>query len=409
MTFWYTEPVSVASCHPVCVVLRRSHLNSSQQPLVSVLVPICNVERYLDQCLGSLVTQTYDNLEVICINDGSTDGSKAIIDGFVSKDSRFTCIDKPNSGYGDSMNKGLEAACGTYVSILESDDFLDPEGIAYMVDAAETQDLEVFKCNFWLHWTCGLPEYSYRNNVYFPFSSPEMVGMGPHAPRDYPQVFWGKASIWSALYRKSLLDENNIRFLPTPGASYQDSSFTFKVLSCCVRIAYSERAFLHYRQDNEHSSVNSKGKVYCTCDEHAEMSHFLDEDRPDLKPALDPVRAYVKFLNYAWNYDRLADQFKPEFLERFSTEMRQEIERGTIPPCVLDGSVFKDVDVAPFQYFWKEQVEELRDVAYNKEFYAAQRASRAGGGKVATFKNYWHAGGLGGIAKLVARKAQGKA
>lgn len=282
----------------------------TQTPLVSVLVPICNVERYLHQCLESARNQTLKNIEVICINDGSTDGSLDIINEFVSHDERFKVIDKPNSGYGDSMNKGLEMAEGRYIAILESDDYLDADALEYMVGEAEDQNLEVLKCNFWLYWSKALPEHSMRHNLYFPLATPEMVLMGAHAPADYPKIFWAKASIWSALYRRSFLEENGIRFLPTPGASFQDLSFTFKVLAHVKRLAYSARAFLHYRQDNEGSSVNSKGKVYCVCDEHDEIKRFLEQDCPELAPALHPIRAYTKFLNYRWNYERLGENLR---------------------------------------------------------------------------------------------------
>ncbi|WP_234966933.1 glycosyltransferase [Olsenella urininfantis] len=372
--------------------------------LVSVLVPIFNVERYLDQCLDSLSRQSYQNLEILCINDGSTDGSRAIIESYASADARFKLIDKPNSGYGDSMNRGLELARGKYISILESDDFLDFNAIEYMVSMAEADRLEVFKCNFWLYWSEGRPEYSYRNDVYFTLATSEMVNLGVHAPRNYPDIFWKKPSIWSALYLKRFLDENGIRFLPTPGASYQDSSFTFKVFSCAERARYSGKAFLHYRQDNEQSSVNSPGKVYCICDEHAEMRRFLDEERPELRQGLDPVRAYVKFLNYAWNYDRLTTDLKSEFLDRFSLEMHEEVERGSIPEGVLDGSYASDDELALYQYFTLPQVASLRQVLYKKDVYAAVRSSRLSASKLETMKNFWSIGGASGVAELVKLK-----
>ena len=106
---------------------------SQNQPLVSVLVPICNVEKYLDECLSSLQNQTLKDIEIICINDGSTDSSLDIINEFASEDPRFVVIDKSNSGYGDSMNRGLESARGKYISILESDDFLDADALEFMV------------------------------------------------------------------------------------------------------------------------------------------------------------------------------------------------------------------------------------------------------------------------------------
>lgn len=82
--------------------------NVRHSSAISILVPIYNVEKYLHQCLDSLQAQTFSNFEVICINDGSTDGSRQIIQEYLDKDERFTVIDKPNSGYGSSMNQGLK-------------------------------------------------------------------------------------------------------------------------------------------------------------------------------------------------------------------------------------------------------------------------------------------------------------
>lgn len=381
---------------------------ADSSPKVSVLVPICNVEKYLEECLESARVQTLTDIEIICINDGSTDGSLKIIQSFCERDARFRLIDKLNSGYGDSMNKGLDAARGEYVAILESDDFLDSDALEYMYQKAVGSDLEVLKCNFWLYWSAPSSERMFRKNMYFSFASPEMVLMGAHRPIDYPYSFWGKASIWSAIYKRSFLNDNSIRFLPTPGASYQDSSFTFKVLACASRVAYSSKAFLHYRQDNENSSVNSKGKVYCTCEEHAEMERFLNEERPDLKLELDPIRARLKFLNYRWNYDRLGDKFKNEFLMRFSAEMREEIERGTISEEYFNGRLEKRLrkspDLGHFKYFYDEELEEIRQIAFDPAFYATRRLCETSPSKIDTVKRYFSAGGLKYIIKVAKQR-----
>ncbi len=377
---------------------------SSVTPLISVLVPICNVEKYLDECLNSLQNQTLNDIEIICINDGSTDSSLDIINKFASADSRFIVIDKPNSGYGDSMNRGLEISRGKYVAILESDDFLDADALEYMVTEAESRQLEVFKCNFWLYWSKPDVSRGYRTDLLFKLATPEMIALGAHRPLDYPDIFWAKASIWSALYLKSFLDENEIRFNPTPGASYQDLGFTFKVFSCARRVAYSGRAFLHYRQDNEKSSVNSPGKVYCVCDEHDEISRFIDEKRPDLKAALGPVRAHTKFLNYRWNYDRLGDELKPEFLERFSTEMRQEIESGYIDRRYFDRSIYCDPAGEGFLYFEPWEIDEIDWIANDPTYYAAHRACEHSSGKLETLKTYWNAGGLSYVYRALRGK-----
>ena len=94
---------------------------------VSVLVPIYNVEKYLSKCLESLCSQTLQDMEMICINDGSTDASREIVEQYRKKDSRIKVIDQDNSGYGISMNRGLEKAEGEYIAIVESDDFIEPD------------------------------------------------------------------------------------------------------------------------------------------------------------------------------------------------------------------------------------------------------------------------------------------
>ena len=118
---------------------------------VSVLVPIYNVERYLEKCLQSLCNQTLSDIEILCINDGSTDSSKAIVESFKKKDLRIVLIDKENTGYGSSMNVGLEQARGTYIAIVESDDFIDSDMMERLYEMAETYNLDIVKstCYFY--------------------------------------------------------------------------------------------------------------------------------------------------------------------------------------------------------------------------------------------------------------------
>lgn len=373
-------------------------MTESQHPLVSLLIPICNVEKYLGQCLESAVSQTLEDIEIICINDGSTDGSPEIIESFARRDPRIRVINKPNSGYGDSMNKGIELARGTYVSILESDDFLDPGALEYMAGRCEDEALDLLKCNFWLYWSNPSEKQLHRHDLYFPAVSPEMALMGPHRAVDVPEIFWAKASIWSVMYRRSFLNENNVRFLPTPGASFQDTSFSFKAFAMATRVAYSCRAFLHYRQDNESSSVNNPGKVYCVCDEHDEISRFLREDRPDLRAELDPIRAKMKFYNYRWNFGRLSRDLAQEFLERFSKEMREEIEAGNV--LCVEGD--------PSRYGFNEgELREVHAIAYDPRYFALRFACDDTN-KVGTVLRYLRTGGPAYVTRLVSEKVSGR-
>lgn len=276
-------------------------------PAVSVLVPIYNVERYLAECLDSLVAQTFTDFEVLCINDGSTDGSRDIIERYLQADARFRVVDKPNSGYGASMNRGLAEARGDYIAILESDDFMEPNALATLHGAMVEHDVDVAKANFWLYWSTP-KEVDELYEGFEPRECGRVVD-----PTDYTKIFHVKPSIWSAMYRKAFLDEHGIRFLETPGASFQDLSFTFKVWASTRRIVLLFEPLVHYRQDNENSSVNSMGKVNAVFDEYAEIGRWL-EDHPDQRERFAAVKSAMMYDSCIWNYERVGADNKLNLL-----------------------------------------------------------------------------------------------
>lgn len=278
---------------------------------VSVLVPIYNVDKYLPYCLDSLVNQTLEDIEIICINDGSTDDSLKIVKKFAAADPRVVVIDKKNSGYGDSMNKGLEKAKGEYVGIVESDDWIESEAFESLYLLAKRYDTDVTRANYF-HYENGKNQ---KNEVI----NPDEIGYAVD-PRVSKHMFYQAPAIWSAIYRRDFLTENNIKFLPTPGASYQDASFNFKVWTCAKRASFTTNAYLHYRLDNETSSVNSLGKVFCVCDEYAEIERFLKEtgNFEDLKDTY----YNCKFASYLWNINRLPYKFAKQFIKRVKAEFK---------------------------------------------------------------------------------------
>lgn len=300
------------------------------EPLISVLVPIYNVEKYLRECLDSLKNQTMRELEFICINDGSTDSSREIIEEYLREDSRFKVIDKPNSGYGASMNMGLVECAGEYVGILESDDFMNPDGFEKMYHAAKKHDAEVVKSDFYLYWSIPTP-------VDKRFWLVDDCISGVINPQVEREIFYRKPSIWSAIYKRSFLEGNDIRFLETPGASYQDAGFNFKVWASCTKAVLLNDAFLHYRQDNEASSVNSPGKVFCVCDEYAEMHSYLDSHWRD-RGYLRGILARMRFDTYEWNYDRLSPELRQTFFPRMREDLLSDEEKGFFDPRDFDAS-----------------------------------------------------------------------
>ena len=201
-------------------------MSSNYSTKVTVLVPCYNVEKYIAQCLQSLQQQTLEEIEIICLNDGSTDCTLEIIRSIVCTDPRFIIIDKPNSGYGATMNLGLSKATGAYVGIVESDDFVEPNMFKALYDQAIDDDLDISRCAF--------------NRLINGKIKPDPCSFLPKnrtfSPKEETNAFLHPPSIWAAIYRRTLLTDNHIQFLETPGAAYQDLSFAFKTTLVAQRI-----------------------------------------------------------------------------------------------------------------------------------------------------------------------------
>ncbi len=282
---------------------------------ISVLVPIYNTEKYLRQALDSLVGQSFSNFEVICINDGSTDSSREIIQEYMDIDSRFRVIDKDNSGYGASMNRGIREARGEFIAILEPDDFFEPEALELLHGMVSADDVDVAKANYWFYWSKGE-----KNQLIEACKAPAFDK--PFNPRDYREVFFTIPSIWSAIYRRSMLLQKRVSFLETPGASYQDMGFQFKVWCAARKVVMSQTPILHYRQDNESSSVNDSKKALCVVKELNSCEQFIQDD-PD-KEDIAKVLYRLRYDSYMWNFARLGAEGREEFFPR----MHKDLQRG---------------------------------------------------------------------------------
>jgi glycosyltransferase involved in cell wall biosynthesis len=295
-------------------------------PKVSILVPIFNVERYLRQCLESIVNQSLKNIEIICIDDGSTDSSPEIIEEYAKNDPRFVVINKANSGYGDSMNKGLEKARGEYIGIVESDDWIDVDMFENLYQIATDNKVDVVKSNFYFY--SGLGDTNKKFQLVNRVDSEKIIN-----PIKTISVFFPQAAIWTGLYKKSFLDKNAITFLPTVGASYQDTSFNFKVWASAKSAFLTNDAYLHYRIDNDNSSVKSKGKIFAVVDELAEMYRFAKKTEHFDK--LKPILFQRKYEIYMWNYGRLTSKAAREFITHISKELKSDKAKGLYDTSLL--------------------------------------------------------------------------
>lgn len=221
--------------------------------LVSIIIPIFNAEPYLAQCLDSVLAQPYRELDIICLNDGSTDGSLAIMQAYADRDERIRIIDKQNQGYGATCNRGLEEAHGTWISIVEPDDWIEPGMYADMLAFAATLDgpVDIVKTPYWRIWMPGTPEQRKLNCSYRSRIKPPRQ---PFVIRDAAHLLTHHPSIWSAIYRKSFLDVHGIRFREYPGAGWADNPFLIETLCQAERIAYLDKPYYCYREETPEKS-----------------------------------------------------------------------------------------------------------------------------------------------------------
>ncbi len=320
-----------------------------QKIKVSIIVPIYNMQKYLKQCLDSIISQSLEEIEIICVNDGSTDSSKEILEEYKNKQKdkkEIIIINKNNTGYGDTMNIGLSQARGEYIGIVESDDFVDKKMFEDLYNLAKANDSDIVKSDWYDYWTESGKSIKQGKLTKFKNRS--------FNPRECKSLFRIKPTIWSAIYKKELLNSNNIRFLNTPGASYQDTSFWFKALSLANKITLTDKAYLYYRQDNSNSSVKNSGKIYCLCEEYDEINKFLDSNL-NLKKNFNIEKLINQYFGYLWNLERIAPEFQGEFLDKFSSVFNNALKNKEI-----NNEFFKKVDKKRFSLLLKNKEKYLK-------------------------------------------------
>ncbi|MBQ8164293.1 MAG: glycosyltransferase family 2 protein [Clostridia bacterium] len=230
---------------------------------VSVIIPVFKVEKYLDRCVKSIFSQTYKNLEIILVDDGSPDNCPAMCDGYAKEDSRVTVIHKKNGGLSDARNFGMNAATGKYILFVDSDDWIEPDTAEELVKIIE--DRKVDFVNFRAVWDgrAGIPDGTPCN-----YEPSRELDLGLYDrermkselyPRLLvtPDLFLGPVlSAWSGFYNREFLDSHNIRF-DTPIKYSEDSVFSARVVMAAESFAAIDRYFYHYCFNGESISFGT--------------------------------------------------------------------------------------------------------------------------------------------------------
>lgn len=307
---------------------------------VSVVIPIYNVEDYLQECLDSVTRQTLSELEIICVNDGSTDDSLAILKTYAERDNRIVILDGPNGGYGKAMNRGIEVASGDYIGIVEPDDYIALTMFEDLYEIAFSNQLDFVKADFYrfkrstngdmrLFYNHIDKTDSYYGKIFNPSEDPEALRF--------------IMNTWSGIYRRSFLEQNDIRHNETPGASFQDNGFWFQTFVYAKRATIIAKPYYRNRRDNPNSSVKDSSKVYSMNVEYDFIESLL---RPQsaLWDRFKSMFWLKRYHNYMFTLGRIDVSCAEEYCERFSRDFLKARELNELDESVYLADEWESVN-----------------------------------------------------------------
>lgn len=226
---------------------------------ISVIIPVYKVEKFLPDCVDSVLSQTYTNLEVILVDDGSPDRCGAICDEYAEKDSRVKVIHKENGGQGSARNRGLDAATGDYIAFVDSDDWIDPDMYEVLLKLLLEHDADIAEASyrFYRPWKTENKTLECPNTQkVFVWEAEEILERFYFGPDLFSDV---AVMVWNKLYKASLLRDLRFR----EGFIYEDSEFMPRVLYACKKLVKYDRSVYTY---NIHLSVGETS--------HSEKNYF---------------------------------------------------------------------------------------------------------------------------------------
>lgn len=301
---------------------------------VSVIVPTYNVEMYLRECMDSIVEQSLRDLEIICVNDGSTDRSGDILREYAVKDRRIRIIDQKNAGYGRAVNVGIQEARGEYVAIVEPDDYIENEMFEKLYAAASRHSLDFVKadCAFFK----GDAEARVFDRVMI---CPKISWYGRILhPCKMPWLLDAEMMNVTGIYRRKFLLDKRIVLRETPGALYQDTGMWFQIFINAESCMFIPRKFYNIRRDNPGSSMMQTEKFSAICEEYADNYARLQQDR-ELCVRFAPYLFKRKVCIYMFILSKVDTAGQVEMTRRFSEELRVAIEKQEYRPHMFTQSI----------------------------------------------------------------------
>ena len=269
-------------------------ISMSEEVDISLIIPVYNVEKYLERTLKSVENQTFKNFEVVIVNDGSTDRSMEIIEKFMNRNSNFVLVDQENAGVGAARNAGIKISRGMYIAFLDSDDFLEPEYLEKLYFTAIKTGSDIVCCNFYFYYE------STRLKICCPINSIPGVYSGEKALKKITSCIGTFSFLWNKLFKRSLFTNHKIEFY---NMYFEDSAASPELFFYANTVTFIPNVLYNYvmRETSILHTMNAK-KINDFMKSLGIMRNFY-EKKGIYKKYRRRMKGYAGRLNFIMSYD----------------------------------------------------------------------------------------------------------
>lgn len=278
---------------------------------VSVIVPFYNVENYIEKCLETLVHQTLENIEIILVNDGSTDRSINVVKKFLEQyPDKITYLEKENGGLSDARNYAIPYAKGEYIAFLDSDDYVEKTMYKDMYELAKKEDSDMVECNF--HWE-------------YPDKKKEDIGVAYNGKKEMLEKV--RVVAWNKLIKKEVLEKSKVTF--PKGYRYEDVEFTYKLIPYLDKVSFLKKSCVHYiqREGSISNNQNERNKEIFDVLEHVIDFYKGNDLYDEYKDELEYIYVRYAFCSSLLRIIKIRD----EFVQRKLLDLTWEKVNTTFP------------------------------------------------------------------------------
>lgn len=333
-------------------------MENNTEVLISVIVTIHNAEKYLEECLDSVCNQTFEQIEILCIDGGSTDSSPEILKKYQQKDKRIHIINDPNTSYGHKVNVGIQKSRGLYISVIESDDMYEPYMLEKLYEIAEKYHPDFVNAEYRYFFDIEGNRFYIKHQLYHKQPYNCLIENSTH-----PELMELMDRFWTGIFSRDFLNRKNIRLNESPGASFQDMSFRFLTSVLADTVYHIDIPVYKYRMDNPGSSMKDPSKTVVIADEHNFLKNELLK-RNITDKSIWRLDYYWKYVDFHGNIHRLEGPGRMALFERYRAELKNDLAQ--IPDYSEENYPHTSKDIIERPEIFLEQLEkEFQE--YNKK------------------------------------------